>query len=245
MRVSIITVCFNSEKTIGKTMASVLNQSYRDLEYIIVDGKSSDGTLAVVRSFAEKFAAAGIALRVISEKDHGIYDAMNKGIRMAAGEIIGIINSDDWYEPHAVETVVQTYRETGFDMFYANLNLVRKNGSVIVKRSRHDRYPSTRNWNHPTTFITKKTYEDVGLFRCKGLYDDFDLVLRIRRAGKKMVIKNEVLANFRTGGVSTEKSLKKCLLRCKDRYRCYRDNGYGRIYAIECYLMEFAKLIIS
>lgn len=245
MLVSIITVCFNSENTIRGTIESVLAQSYPEIEYIIVDGASKDNTVAIAREYEEQFREKKYVYRIISEKDNGIYDAMNKGIRMATGEVIGIVNSDDWYEPHAVETVARVYQETGFDMFYADLNLVKDNGTVIVKRSQKDRFPTTRHWNHPTTFITQKTYEEVGAFRCEGLYDDFDLMLRIRRANKKVVIRNEVLSNFRTGGVSTQKSFKKAFVRFQDRYRCYRNNGYSRLYIFECAAMELAKLIVS
>ena len=245
MLVSIVTVCFNSEATIRKTIESVLGQTYPEIEYIIVDGLSEDNTVAVAREYESRFREKGYTYRVISEKDKGIYDAMNKGIRMATGEVIGIVNSDDWLEPHAVQTVADTYQETGFDMFYADLNLIKDNGTVIVKHSKLDRFPTTRHWNHPTTFITRKTYDEVGMFRCKGLYDDFDLMLRIRRANKKVVICNQVLSNFRTGGVSTQKSFKKAYGRFLDRYRCYRDNGYSCLYVVECAAMELAKLILS
>lgn len=245
MLVSIITVCYNSEKTIRKTLESVLGQTYPNIEYIIVDGKSTDNTMAVVEEFREKFAQKGYLYRTVSEKDRGIYDAMNKGIAMATGQLVGIINSDDWYEPIAVETAVNAYREEAYDLFYADINLIRGDGSVIVKRSRLDKYPSSRHWNHPTTFITKKTYEEQGGYLCQTVYDDFDLILRLRRANKKAVIKNVVLANFRTGGVSNEKNLKKCAQRIKARYGYYRRNGYSRLYIFESVAMEVAKLILS
>ncbi len=245
MLVSIVTVCFNSEKTVRKTIESVLGQTYPDIEYLIVDGASQDNTVAIAREYEEQFRQKGYLYRIVSEKDNGIYDAMNKGIRLASGELIGIINSDDWYEPAMVQTAVEYYQAEGFDMFYADLNLVKEDGTVIVKRARMDKFPSTRHWNHPTTFITKKTYEEVGLYCCENIYDDYDLVLRIRRAGKKIVICNQVLANFRTGGVSNQKSLKKCMERCRIRYRNYRKNGYSRLSIIECVAMEVAKLILS
>ena len=245
MLVSIITVCYNSEKTIRRTLESVLEQTYHNIEYIIVDGKSSDGTLDIVEAFREKFHRKGYSFRVVSEKDNGIYDAMNKGIGLAAGQLVGIINSDDWYEPVAAETAVRTYAEDPYDLFYADINLIRGDGSVIVKRSRLDRYPSSRHWNHPTTFITKKTYEEQGGYLCQTVYDDFDLILRLRRANKKAVIRNVVLANFRTGGVSNEKNLKKCIQRIKARYGYYRRNGYSRLYIFESVAMEVAKLILS
>lgn len=245
MLVSVITVCRNSEKTIRDTLDSVLAQTYPEIEYIVVDGASTDGTCRLLEGYAQKFYDRGYAFRVISEPDKGIYDAMNKGIALASGELIGIINSDDWYEPQAVETAVKTYTEEPYDFFYADLNLVKPDGSVLVKRSRHDRFPSTRHWNHPTMFVTRQAYRELGAYRCRSLYDDFDLVLRLRRAGKKAVIRNVVLANFRTGGVSNQKSLGRCVRRISARYRNYRANGYSRWSVAECVAMEAAKLILS
>lgn len=245
MLISIITVCYNSEKTIRKTIESVLGQTYPNIEYIIVDGQSKDDTLMIAKEYEHAFREKGYQYRIISEKDNGIYDAMNKGIRMASGELIGLINSDDWYEPIAVETAVSAYQEEPYDLFYADINLLRPDGTIIVKRSRLDRFPSSRHWNHPTTFITKKAYDEVGLYRCETVYDDFDLILRMRRAGKKVSIKNVVLANFRTGGVSNAKSIKKCVGRIKARYQYYRNNGYSQLYIFECVAMEVAKLILS
>ena len=95
--VSIVTVTYNSEKTLGATMESVLDQTCTEIEYLIVDGASTDGTVAVAESYRERMERKGIRLRIVSEKDRGIYDAMNKGIRMATGDVIGILNSDDWY----------------------------------------------------------------------------------------------------------------------------------------------------
>ena len=245
MKVSLITVCYNSATTIGKTIESVINQTYDNIEYIIVDGLSSDNTLDVVKEYEPLLKQRGYELVVISEKDSGLYDAMNKGINLASGELVGIINSDDWYEPIAVETAVNTYKETPYDMFYADINLVKANGKIVVKRSKKDRLPTSRHWNHPTTFVTKQTYNELGTFRCQGIHDDFDFVLRVRRAKKKIVIKNIVLANFKTGGISNKKSIKKAIKRCKDRYRCYRNNKYSPLYIFECIMMEIAKSILS
>ena len=245
MLVSIITVCYNSEKTIRHTIESVLAQTYPEIEYIIIDGKSKDKTVQIANEYTERFAKKGYKYFVVSEKDNGIYDAMNKGIRKASGEIIGIINSDDWYEPIAVETAVNTYKVEKYDMFYADINLIKDNGTVMVKHSKFDKLPTSRHWNHPTTFITKDTYNELGVFRCEGIHDDFDLFLRIRRAGKKIAIKNIVLANFRTGGISNDKTFKKCVRRCKERYKCYRNNKYSPLYFIECFAIELAKFVLS
>lgn len=245
MLVSIITVCYNSEKTIRETIESVLNQTYHEIEYIIVDGLSSDNTLKIAEEYRTQFAAKGMQLKIISEKDHGIYDAMNKGINNSCGEIVGIINSDDWYENNAVEVVVDTYKQQRFDYFYGDIRLIKSNGQAIIKHSKKDRLVTSRHWNHPTSFVTKETYAELGVFSCEGIHDDFDFFLRVRKAGKKIVIKNEILANFRTGGVSNDKSIEKSKKRVKDRYRCYRNNNYSRLYLIECLLIELAKNIVG
>lgn len=245
MLVSIVTVCYNSELTIRQTIESVLSQTYPEIEYIIIDGASKDNTVKIAEEYTTRFAEKGYIYKILSEKDNGIYDAMNKGIKLTSGEIIGIINSDDWYEPIAIETAVKAYKENKYDMFYADINLIKENGNIVVKHSKYDRMPTSRHWNHPTSFVAKTVYDELDAFKCIGIHDDFDLFLRIRKARKKIVIKNEVLANFRVGGVSNDKGLKKCVARCKDRYRCYRDNGYSQVYFIECFAIEVAKLILG
>ena len=245
MLVTVITVCRNSAATIRDTLDSLLAQTYPNIEYLLIDGCSTDGTPEILHSYKEAFQRKGYAYRILSEPDRGIYDAMNKGLALASGELIGIINSDDWYEPQAVQTAAEEYLRESYDIFYGNLNLVRSDGSVIVKRSRLDRFPSSRHWNHPTTFIPARVYREMGGYRCRSLYDDFDLMLRLRRKKLRVRISHQILANFRTGGVSTGKSLKQWAHRIRARYRCYRDNGYGRLYFLECAAMETAKLILS
>lgn len=243
--VSIITVSYNGGNTIRKTIESVLCQTYTNMEYHIVDGLSTDHTVAIAHEYDARFAAKGIGYTITSEADRGIYDAMNKGIRAASGVLVGMVNSDDWYEPDAVETAVRAYRKWGYDMFYADIRLVRRDGRAMVKHSRLDRFPTSRHWNHPTTFITKKAYLEMGGYKNIGIHDDFDLFLRFHRAGRKMVAANKILANFRVGGVSNARSLKKCRQRCRDRYRCYRDNGYSPLSIIECIVVEAVKYLLA
>lgn len=240
--VSIITVCRNSEKTIQDTIESVLHQTYDSLEYIVIDGQSTDNTVEILHSYEEKFADRHITYRYISEKDKGIYDAMNKGIRMASGELIGIINSDDWYEPNAVECAAAHYSEKPYDLFYADIRIIGATGSFI-KKSKNSRWVTSRYWNHPTTFIPKRVYAQHE-YKTENIHDDWDLILRIRKDGGTVCVANTVLANFRRNGVSHEKSIGKALERAGIKYRIYRDNGYSRLYAVECYGMEFAKLVL-
>ena len=244
MKISIVTVAYNSEKTIRQTIESVLNQTYTNIEYLIIDGKSTDKTVEIAKSYEKKFYEKGIEYRIISEKDNGIYDAMNKGASLATGKFVAMLNSDDWYEPCAVETVVNTYNEQPFDMFYGDIRIIKENGDTIVKHSRYDKIATSRHWNHPTSFISKEIYNQMQ-YKCEGIHDDFDLFLRIRKAGKKIVIKNVVMANFRIGGVSNNKTLKKCRERFQNRYHIYRENGYSKLYVIECLAIETVKFLIG
>ena len=245
MLVSIVTICYNSEAVIRKTIESVLSQTWDKIEYRIIDGASKDATVAIAEEYKERFKARGYVYTILSEPDNGIYDAMNKGIRLASGKLIGLINSGDWYEPDAVETAVKAYRNRPYDLFYADVNLIRENGTVMVKHSKADRFPTSRHWNHPTMFVTRETYDDLGLYRNEGIHDDFEFFLRARRAGKKITIVNKTIANFVTGGASNEKSFAKCRKRCLDRYRDYRLNGYSRLSMLECVAIEAAKYILS
>lgn len=156
--VSIVTVCYNSEATIRDTLESVLHQTYGNIEYIIVDGQSKDHTLDIVEEYRPKFEQRGIPVQVSSEKDNGVYDAMNKGIAKAKGTLVGMINSDDWYEENAVERVVDTFHKENFDMFYADIRLY-KGESYIVKKARYRKYATSRDWNHPTTFMRRSVYD--------------------------------------------------------------------------------------
>ena len=242
MLVSIITVSRNSETTIRRTIESVYAQSHQQIEYIIVDGASTDHTMQIVEEYSEMFERKGITYHYISEPDSGIYDAMNKGIKMASGELIGIINSDDWYEPCAVSCAVSNYEKQQYDLFYGDIRIV-GNQTSFIKKARNSRLVTSRFWNHPTTFIPKKIYKKFQ-YKTENIHDYWDLILRIRKGGAKVCVENKVLANFTREGVSHERTFKKAIERAKIKYRIYRDNGYSRFYVVECYGMEIAKLIV-
>lgn len=242
--ISIITVTMNSEATLADTLKSVLAQTYAPKEYLIIDGGSSDTTLHLAESFRSAFEEKQIAFTITSEADEGIYDAMNKGIKAASGEIIGIINSDDWYEKDALETAAEVYRTRGFDLFYADLRMHLPDGKTFVKHARNRAYATSRDWNHPTTFITKKIYEQYR-YRNQTMHDDYDLILRLKKAGVHIEVKNQVLANFRMNGMSHERSIKKAWQRVRIKYSIYRNNGYSPFYFFECAAVEAAKLIVG
>lgn len=243
--VSIVTVTYNSEKTLGITMESVLGQTYNKIEYLIIDGASVDGTLALAESYREQLEQKGIRLRIVSEPDAGIYDAMNKGVQLATGNIIGILNSDDWYEPDTVETVVKEFEKGECDLLFANIRLHKADGSNFIKKARLRNFQTSRDWNHPTMFVDADIYK-AHPFRVKGIHDDYGCYLQMRKEGLRIVTLDKVLANFRMGGVSNHKSLKEAVQRIRDRYRwCYQVNGYSRWYLLECIAIEAAKMILG
>lgn len=243
--VSLVTATYNSERTLARTIESVLAQTVPCKEYTIMDGCSADGTLAVAHRYDADFAEKGITYRVISEPDNGMYDAINKAIALSTGTIIGNVNSDDYYEPIAVETILAEYEKEPYDMIYGDLRVLRRKGEII-KRAKLKKFVSTRYWNHPTTFITKETYEKEP-YRLQSMYDDCDLMLRLRQGGYRVRVVNQVLSTFTfgMGGMSTKKDLKKAMGRAKLRAMIYRQNGFGILYVLESYLLEFAKYILA
>ncbi len=242
--VSIVTISYNSGATIRQTIESVLNQTVPCKEYFVVDGQSTDQTVAIAEEYREKFAQKGVDYRIRSEKDRGLYDAMNKGIAMTSGTLVGLINSDDWYEPEAVETVLCQYAKDPFDMMYADLNMIQNEKVRGVKHARlRKNYITTRDWNHPTTFIRRSLYR-LYQYPCQSVYDDLDVLLKIRKNKHKVVIVNRVLANYRLGGCSNQKSLRAALERMRLKYRIYRENGYSRLYFFEALFMEIGKWLL-
>lgn len=241
--ISVITVTLNSEKTVAKAIESVLNQTYDRVEYIIMDGGSTDSTVQIAEEYKERFAAKGYELKIVSEPDRGMYDALNKGVALATGDVIGQINSDDWYEPIALETVANKFMEDPFDLFWSDLRILKKTGNII-KKARIRKVVSTKDWNHPTTFIRAEVYKN-NPYSLISMYDDFELILRLRKQGVKMAVENKVLANFVFGGMSTQKDFKDTLRRIKLSCNNYKINGYGLPYFIDRVVIEMAKFILG
>ena len=170
---------------------------------------------------------------------------MNKGIRLATGDVIGIINSDDWYEPDAVGTAVHTFEKTGCDLMFANIRMHKADGSTFIKKARLRKFQTSRDWNHPTTFVKAELYKNYP-FRNQGIHDDYGFFLQMWSRNRKIVIVDQILANFHMGGASNHKDLRASVKRIRDRYRyCYRINGYSRWYMIECVAIEAAKFILG
>lgn len=205
MKVSIITVVYNGAEFIRDCIESILSQTYPDIEYIIVDGKSTDGTVDIVQSYGSRIA------RFISEPDKGLYDAMNKGIRLATGEVIGLLNADDFYRHNRViENMVATFRRTGSDAVYGDMMYVDRGDPKKIKRYwRSGWYANNAflwGWmpGHLSFFAKRTLYEQYGLFRLDlKSAADYELMLRfIHKHKVKLGYMDEVTIVMRMGGVS-------------------------------------------
>lgn len=211
--VSVITVSYNAMKTIGQTIESVLGQTYRNIEYIIIDGGSTDGTVEVIKDYvrrtkeleSEGVRELGRTIIWSSEPDKGIYDAMNKGIRKATGKLIGIVNADDWYEPQAVETMVAAYKaadKPDESVYYGMLRIWRDEKEYCVRRFHHRLIPEMVV-QHPTNFVPKRMYDELGLFNDSyRIAADYELQNRFRIHRVEFVPVEGVISNFRLGGAS-------------------------------------------
>jgi glycosyltransferase involved in cell wall biosynthesis len=197
--VSIITVTFNSAATIMRTIESIKQQTYSNIEYIIVDGASKDKTVQICNA---NLIDSKVNFTIISEPDTGIYDAMNKGIERASGHIIGIINSDDWYEVNAVEIIVDEVRKNGPGVYYGFQRRLIDNKEYFVERLHHD-FLNITMIPHSATFVTADIYKKHGLFDLKYKFvADYDLILRFKKIGVPFYTIDAILSNFTVGGAS-------------------------------------------
>lgn len=244
LKFTVITVVFNSAAVIEKTIESVLNQELPPYEYLIFDGESNDGTVELVNRYRDAFRQKGISFTVVSEKDTGIYNAMNKGVKAAKGDFISFLNAGDWYELDALKNINAFYQEEPFELTYGGLHYINPNGTVTNKMSKLDHFPiSSRHWNHPSMFLKREIYQKYGFDEKFLAYADFNLYLKLRRDGTKIRVIDKVIANFVADGVSTNTNMKKVLGRAKEKYEAYRGNGYSVFYWIESYGWEVFKSI--
>jgi len=203
--VSVITVCLNSEKYLEQTIQSVINQTYDNIEYIIIDGGSTDKTLDIIKKYEDRIDYW------VSEPDKGIYDAMNKGISFATGELVGIINSDDYYAEDAVEAVVNRYNQCGKntlpEMFYGYLSFVDENGKILREvKQKCEKLMEGCNFifyfNHPTCFVPKIIYERFRFNQKFKILGDWDFFHRVLNYGYELVQIKKTIAYYRTEGIS-------------------------------------------
>lgn len=225
VKISIITATYNSQSTIADTLASVAKQGYDDIEHIIIDGASKDDTLKIVSQFPH-------VSEVISEPDNGIYDAMNKGVNAATGDIIGILNSDDYYtDEQVIPKVIMAFQQNNSQSVYGDLQYVDKDDTDKVVRNwksgEFDRSNLTKGWMppHPTFFLKREVYEQSGPFNL-----DFkigaDVEFILRTLGKDRITTSyipEVLVKMRTGGESN-RSLRNRMQLLKEYHKAYKIN---------------------
>ena len=224
--ISVITVCLNSDKTIRDTIESVLNQTYNNIEYILIDGNSTDNTLAIITSYKVEFKKRGINYKWISEPDGGIYEAMNKGVALAIGEFIGIIGADDWYEPRGIEIIVAHYKKTSADYIHGNIRVYSPTNVFLKERKAGTKTEMIKRMSffHPSSFIKRKIYKDLdGYYLKYKICSDYDFILRIINNDYSISYVDQTLANHSYGGISTTE-IKKAL---NESHIIRVSNGYN------------------
>lgn len=237
-KVSIITVVYNGLATIEQTIKSIINQKYSNIEYIIIDGASVDGTQELIQKYSEYIDI------FISEEDEGLYYAMNKGIGNASGEIIGILNSDDLYVDTAIAKVVDYYSEHDVDIVYGNaLWFGGLEQTELYKCTNIEELWYRMAIPHPATFVKREIYEKYGLFNTKyHISADYDLMLRLYSQNVRFGHINEVITYFRRGGISVKEQkealsegmeisqyyISRCVEKDKWLSRLYEYNILGR-----------------
>lgn len=244
LQVTIISVAFNSEKTIARTIESVLNQTYENIEYIIIDGASKDETVKVAEKYKSAFDKKGWRYEIISEPDKGMYDGLNKGTKMAHGELIGQINTDDWYETNAVKTMVELYEKEKYDVAWGSIRMRGK--KTWIKHAKIGRMWTTSGWCHPGMFSKRQILLEYP-YVLESMYDDFDYITAVRRAGKKICVTDKVVSNFSVGegGMSTKKSLKEVKKRVAITYGIYKKYGMSKFYWFYRWAYELMKYVVG
>jgi glycosyltransferase involved in cell wall biosynthesis len=225
MIISIITVSYNSSETIADCISSVNNQTYKNIEHIIIDGASKDGTIEKIKTTPNRIA------KIISEPDKGIYDAMNKGILLSTGDIIGMLNADDQlYDITSIEKIVNTFQSNKVDCCYGNLIFQNKEGK-IVRRWHSKPFKSDlflKSWTpaHPTFYCKRNLYYKYGLYKTDyRIAADVELMLRFLEINKiQSFFIDKYLVKMKSGGTSNQ-GLKSTFIITKEMYRAFKENG--------------------
>lgn len=242
MKISVITVCFNSSKTIEKTLQSVLNQKYNNIEHIVVDGGSSDSTLEIIKKYTKHIS------KFISEPDKGLYDAMNKGIKLASGDIVGILNSDDIYSDEKVlHNVAKFHRYNNIEVSLGNITQITSSGKIIRKYSGKTWSPEKLKFGfmppHPSLFFKRELFEKYGNYHLDFVSGaDYELIIRF-------FLKNDITWKFSNittttmliGGISTS-GFSSYILISKEICKALQKNGV-KFNPLKVYLRGFWKLM--
>jgi|SRR5450830_105365 len=234
VKISVITAVYNCQKTITQAIESVLSQSYPEVESVVIDGASTDGTLAILESFRPRLG------KLISEKDRGIYDALNKGISEATGDVVGFLHSDDLYQDaHVLEKVARAFEDPEVDAVYGDLVYVKHDDiKQVVRYWRSGAFSQdalSNGWMppHPTFYVRRSVYEKLGGFDTRyRIAADYDTVLRFLGANKiKVAYIPEILVRMRVGGISN-RSLKSIWMKTKEDCLVMKRNRIGGYFAI-------------
>lgn len=201
--ISVVTVVYNGDRYLEQTILSIINQTYENIEYIIVDGGSIDGTLDIIRKYAERIDYW------VSEPDNSIYDAMNKGIELAGGELIGLLNADDYYEPGAVVAVVDRYREEPSPrILYGNTFFLNEALNLRYKSYGHTRYWRGMCFSHQAMFVHRDIYRAIGKYDDSlRIAADYDFVVRCFTHGICITPVGAFLVNYRDSGLSAQNQI--------------------------------------
>lgn len=233
MKISIITVTYNSARTLSRAIRSVVRQTYQDIEYIIVDGESADSTLHIIKDFAARYPQ----IRYISEPDNGIYDAINKGIQMATGDVIGLLNSDDeLVHKDTIEHIVQRMQQTEADILYGDLvycryEAIEHNPPRVIRQWKSNAFcESDMRWGwmpaHPTMYCRREVFDRVGLyrtdFRISADYEFIQRAFSVKEYKKEYL--PEVLVRMEVGGVSN-RDMRAMLIKTHEDIRAMRLHG--------------------
>jgi len=230
MKISLITVCYNASKTIDETLDSVKNQTYKNVEYIVVDGRSSDGTLEILKSRSEQID------KLISEKDSGIYDAMNKGLAIASGDIVGFLNADDVFADNDIlELIARTFDAERTDSVFGDLQYVSaQNIGKVLRNWKEKKYKQSRfkqGWMppHPTFYVRRELLEKWGGFNTQfKISADYELMLRLLyKHGISSFHIPRILVKMKVGGKSNQ-SIKNRIIANKEDRLAWEINGLKR-----------------
>jgi len=192
---TVVTVVRNGENTLEQTILSVLNQTYDNIEYIIVDGVSTDGTLDIVKKYEDKIDYW------VSEPDSGLYDAMNKGAVLASGDYVAMLNSDDWYEPNACEIIAEKIKEEEADIYHGLVRVIGQTGKPLWITGAYNSIDKVLQ--HPTCFISKKIYLKLKYNTSYKIAADYDFSIQLHKINARFCFIEKVITNFRNTGISS------------------------------------------